>query len=113
MAFLVCYSRSAPDDHVVRQEAIYLDQKFYETIFQHCMVKRSFFAVLSVVASLRYKSPLIVVAGNEIDLLVAELTNLEESGHSHPQIAEFRQVCAKAKTDGYSLSISGDMYPEL
>jgi hypothetical protein len=112
MAFLVCYSRSAPDDHT-RQKAIYLDQKFYEMIFQHCMAERSFYAVLSVVASLRYKSPLLVVAGDELDRLVAELTHLEGAGHPHPQLAEFRQVCAKAKTDGCSLSISGDMYPEL
>jgi hypothetical protein len=112
MAFLVCYSRSAPDDHV-RQQSIYLDQKFYEMIFQHCIAERSVFAVLSVVASLRYKSPLLVVAGDELDSLADELTHLEQSGHSHPQLAEFRQVCAKAKADGCSLSISGDMYPEL
>lgn len=112
MAFLVCYSRSAPDDHA-RQKAICLDQKFYELIFQHCTTERSFYAVLSVVASLRYKSPLLVVAGDELDLLARELTHIEGAGHSHPQIAEFRQVCAKAKADGCSLSISGDMYPEL
>lgn len=112
MAFLVCYSRSAPDDHV-RQKAIYLDQKFYEMIFRQCTIKRSYYANLSVVASLRYKSPLLVVAGEWLDSLAHELADLERSGHEHPQLAEFRQVCAKAKADGCSLSISGDMYPEL
>lgn len=112
LAFLVCYSKSAPDDHT-RQDAIYLDQKFYEIIFQHCITKRSCYAILSVVASLRYKSPILVVTGGELDLLVAELINLEEVGHFHPQLTEFRQVCRRAKADCCSLSVSGDMYPEL
>jgi len=112
MAFVVCYSRSAPDDHC-RQDAIYLDQQFYEIIFRHCMAERSYFAVLSVVASLRYMSPLLVVSEDELDRLVRELSDVEASGHAHPQLAEFRQVCAKAKSDGFNLSISGDMYPEL
>ncbi len=112
MAILVCYSRSAPEDHV-REKAIYLDQKFYELIFRQCMMDRSFYANLSVIASLRYKSPLLVVADENLDSLLRELVDLERSGQTHLQLAEFRQVCAKAKADGCSLSISGDMYPEL
>lgn len=112
MALLVCYSRSAPDDHT-REKAIYLDQKFYELIFRQCMKMRSFYANLSVIASLRYKSPLLVVADDNLDSLTNELVNLERSGQKHPQLEEFRQVCSKAKSDGCSLSISGDMYPEL
>ena len=112
MAFLVCYSRSAPDDHT-RQGAIYLDQKFYEMIFRHCLMERSYYAILSVVASLRYKSPLLVVAENQLETLANELEDLEAAGHSHPHLAEFRQVCVQAKADGCNLSISGDMYPEL
>lgn len=112
MAFLVCYSRSAPDDHI-RQKAIYLDQKFYELIFRQCMRKRSYYANLSVIASLRYKSPLLVVADENLDSLTRELEDLEKSGQAHPQLAEFRQACAKAKAESCSLSISGDMYPEL
>jgi hypothetical protein len=38
---------------------------------------------------------------------------LEESGFSHPQIAEFRRACRKAQDDGCVLTISGDMHPEL
>jgi hypothetical protein len=112
MALLVCYSRSAPDDHT-RQGAIYLDQKFYEMIFLHCMMERSYYAILSVIASLRYKSPLLVVTGEELNSLQRELGYLEAAGHSHPQLAEFRQVCVKAIADGCNLSISGDMFPEL
>lgn len=112
MAFLVCYSRSAPHDHV-GQKAIYLDQGFYEMIFHQCLAKRSHYANLSVIASLRYKSPVLVVADQNLDSLTQELEGLEGAGQTHPQLAEFRQVCAKAKADGCSLSISGDMYPEL
>jgi hypothetical protein len=112
MAFLVCYSRSAPDDHT-RQRAIYLDQNFYEIIFQHCRMDRSSYPVLGVIASLRYKSPLLVVAREQLDSLAHELADLEASGHPHPQLAEFHQVCGKAKADNCNLTISGDMYPEL
>jgi hypothetical protein len=112
MAFLVCYSRSAPEDHT-RHTAIYLDQDFYELIFRHCISERSHYASLSVIASLRYKSPLLVVTGDELDSLTDELVALEQTGRSHRQLAAFREVCAKAKADGCNLSISGDMYPEL
>jgi hypothetical protein len=66
-----------------------------------------------VIASLRYKSPLVVVSVEELDSLARELAELERTGRSHPQLAEFRHVCAKAKANGCGLSISGDMYPEL
>jgi hypothetical protein len=112
MAFLVCYSKSTPHDHA-GQTAIYLDQRFYEMIFHQCLARRSYYANLSVIASLRYKSPLLVIADQKLDSLTQELEALEGSGQTHPQLAEFRQVCAKAKADGCSLSVSGDMYPEL
>ena len=112
MAILVCYSRSAPEDHA-RLKAIYLDHAFYELIFSHCLKERSHYAILSVVASLRYKSPQLVVSGRELATLSNELLNLEYAGLTHPQFAELRQVCDKAISDDCSLSISGDMYPEL
>lgn len=112
MAFLVCYSSSAPDDHTHRT-AIYLDQGFYELIFRDCIPERSRYASLSVMASLRYKSPLLVVSGELLDSLAYELAELERAGRTHAQLAEFRGVCARAKADGVSLSISGDMFPEL
>jgi hypothetical protein len=46
-------------------------------------------------------------------LLDQYLVCLAESGASHPQIEALRQVCAKAVSDGCSLTVSGDMYPEL
>jgi hypothetical protein len=112
MAFLICFSRSEPHDHVA-QKAIYLDQQFYELIFHHCTKKRSYYANLSVIASLRYKSPLVVVEGKNLESLVKELEALEQLGHAHPQLAKFREVCGNAISQSCSLSISGDMYPEL
>lgn len=112
MAFLVCYSKSAPDDHA-RQKAIYLDQAFYALIFRQCTMNRSRYANLSVIASLRYESPLLVIAGQNLDSLAKELVDLERTGQTHPQLAELRSVCDKAKAEGCSLSVSGDMHPEL
>ena len=106
MAFLVCYSTSPSDDHPSK-EAIYLDQRFYELIF----ARRESYVLLREIASLRYKSSTLVV--KQLDLLDQELTSFQASGMSHPQIQEFRSVCAKAKVDGCALTISGDMYPEL
>jgi len=111
MAFLICYSGSL-DDHT-RNKAVYLDQAFYELIFAHCRSERSGYGVLREIASLRYKSPTIIVGDDRLRLLPDELAMLSASGVSHPQIAEFSRVCAQAQADGCSLTISGDMYPEL
>lgn len=112
MAFLVCYSWSPPDDHT-RNRAIYLNQQFYELIFKNCRSEHGSYIVLRDIALLKYKSPRLVVSGDRLTLLDRELMSLEASGVSHPQIGEFRQVCAKATTDECALTVSGDMYPEL
>jgi hypothetical protein len=112
VAFLVCYSRSPPDDHT-RDKAIYLNQRFCELIFKHCRSEDGPYIVLRDIASLKYKSPRLIVSADRLTLLDKELTNLEVSKLSHPQIAAFKQVCNKAKSDGCALTISGDMYPEL
>jgi hypothetical protein len=112
MAFLVCYSSFPPADHT-RNKAIYLDQNFYELIFAHCRSDSGPYTVLRDIASLRYKSPVMAVRDDRLDLLDRELALFQTSGQTHHQIAEFRQVCAKAKADGCALTISGDMYPEL
>ncbi len=112
MAFVVCYSWSAPDDHT-RHRAIYLDQRFYELIYGRCWSENGTYTVLREIALLRYKSPTLVVSGDRLALLEHDLARLAESGASHPQIAALRQVCAKAVADGCALTVSGDMYPEL
>jgi len=112
MAFLVCFSSQPPDDHT-RHKAIYLNQAFYALIFAHCRSDDCTYSVLREIASLRYKSPTMVVGQDRLGLLAQELVDFEASGQSHPQIGEFEQVCAKARADGFSLTISGDMYPEL
>lgn len=112
MAFLVCFSRNPPADHA-RLQAIYLDQRFYELAFKHCRSDTGPFNVLRKIALLRYKSPVLVVRGDDLELLDQELAVLQAVGLSHPQIEEFRKVCGDAKAQEYALTISGDMYPEL
>ena len=114
MAVLVCYSRNPPDDHAkANSTAIYLDQRFYEMIFSNCRSAQGPYVVLREIALLRYKSPVLTVQGDRLDMLEKELTDLEASGLLHPQIADFIQACGRAKTLGCALTISGDMYPEL
>jgi hypothetical protein len=112
MAFLVCYSWFPPDDHT-RHRAIYLDQRFYELIFRRCRSESGPYTVLREIALLRYKSPTLVVACDRLALLDGDIRRLGGWWSRHPQIAEFRQVCAKAIVEGCALTVSGDMYPEL
>jgi len=90
-----------------------MDQRFYELIFARCRSDDAPYTVLRDIASLRYKSPTLVVTPDRLALLESELTRLEVSGASHPQIAELRAACKKADAEGCCLTISGDMYPEL
>ena len=112
MAFLVCYSWSPPEDHT-RHVAIYLDQRFYELIWQNCRSESEPYTILREIALLRYKSPTLVVGGDRLTQLDRDLVRLAESAVSHSQIASLREVCAKAVADGCALTVSGDMYPEL
>ena len=112
MAFLVCFSRVPPADHALHR-AIYLDQQFYELIFSQCRSDSAPYTVLREMSCMRYKSPTMVVAGSRPALLDQDLVRLAQSGASHPQIGELRDVCAKAMSEQLVLTISGDMYPEL
>lgn len=112
MAFLVCYSTSSPQDHC-QETAICLDQKFYELIFRECLKARSYYPNLSLVASLRYKSPLVVIPSTDITRLLDEVDALQKHGYNHPQFSELIEVCAKAQSRCCNLSFSGNMYPEL
>lgn len=112
MAFLVCYSNDPPRDHT-RNKAAYLDQRFYELIFAHCRSADGPYRVLRDIASLRYKSPTMVVRDERLAVLVQDLAIFAASGLSHDQTAEFRQVCLQAQVEQCALTISGDMYPEL
>jgi len=90
-----------------------MDQGFYELIYEHCRSDAGPYVILREIALLRYKSPTLVIRQDRLKVLDHELTEFEASGISHPQIKEFRLVCAKANADGCALTISGDMYPEL
>jgi hypothetical protein len=112
MAFLVCYSVPLATEHGP-DKAIYLDQAFYELIFKHCRAADGRYHVLGEIASLRYKSPTLVLSNERLNALNRDLAVLEQSGHLHPQIAAFREACSRANRDGCALTVSGDMYPEL
>lgn len=112
MAYVVCYSWFPPEDHT-KNGAIYLEQRFYELIFKHCRDQAGPFVILREIALLKYKSPTLVVNGEQIRQLHQELAMLAGSQICHPQIAELRQVCNNALSEGCALTISGDMYPEL
>lgn len=112
MAFLVCYSTDPPEDHT-RDVAIYLDQAFYKMIFEHCRGLESGFAILGAIAALRYKSPTLVVDPDSLKMLACELNRLSDNGHLHSQVPDLCAVVDSALKRNCSLTVSGDMYPEL
>jgi hypothetical protein len=70
-------------------------------------------SILSKIASLKYKSPILFVLPDQLSTLFLELTKLKDAKPPHPQIEEFQNVCDTAILSGCVLTISGDMYPEL
>lgn len=111
MAFLVCYSL-AVEDHAKdpRRQAAYLSQAFYELIFDVCRPDRRAFPVLGRIANLRYKSPTLLLDGPALIQLVRELRSLAHGGDgARDLLAASEQAMARQ----CSLTISGDMYPEL
>ncbi len=111
MAFLVCYSLPL-EDHT-RKRAIYLDQQFYELIFENCCLENGGYPLLREIALLKYKSPTLIIEEDKLFALEQELGSFELLKLEHPQIEEFKRVCNQARSVGCSLTVSGDMYPEL
>lgn len=111
MSYLICYSKNAPIDHAI-DKAIYLDQAFYELVFNQCRATDSTYPVLGQMAQLSYKSPIITIMGERLSQLKEELQKFNKNV-SHPQTNHFRKVCETAIERGSALTISGDMYPEL
>jgi hypothetical protein len=68
MAFLVCYSKSASGDDHPGDRAIYLDQRFYELIYTSCRTEHGLYSVLREIASLKYKSPTLVISDHTSDI---------------------------------------------
>jgi hypothetical protein len=112
MAFLVCYSRYPPEYHT-EDRAIYLDQAFYQMIFEQCRNVDCGYTILRDIALLRYKSPTLVVPTERLETLHNELTRLARNGACDPQLSAFQQIVDNALNSARSLTISGDMYPEL
>jgi hypothetical protein len=111
MALAVCYSHRI-EDHLQRH-AIYLEQTFYELIFRVYRADRATFPLLAEIASLRYKSPEMIVDPDRVASLHVELDALRLRGHSHYQISALAEVVARAISESCTLTIHGDMYPEL
>ena len=94
------------------KSAIYLDQQFYEMIVSRCLGDESGYVVLKRIAALKYKSPTFHLGDRELLDLCAELKMLLLV-ESHPQISDFMLQCQVAVERECTISVYGDMYPEL
>jgi hypothetical protein len=54
-----------------------------------------------------------IVDPHLVTSLHVELEALSLQGHRHPQISAFNEVVARAISEGCTLTVHGDMYPEL
>ena len=108
MAFLVCYSRSL-DDHT-KDRAAYLPQSFYELIFNVCCDDATTYPVLHLIARLKYHSPTMLMSSGELPGLINELHRLGDAGAGGRDLLASAQ---EAMRRSCSLTISGDMHPEL
>lgn len=115
VAFLVFYAPVPAREHSadLKHLVLYLDQRFYELIYQRCRSDDGPYDVLRQLALLRYKSPTAYLSGERLAVLIRDLAIFEGAGGRHPQFPELRQVCESAVARGWGLTISGDMYPEL
>jgi hypothetical protein len=82
-------------------------------IFEQCRNADCGYSILRDIALLRYKSPTLVVPTESLAKLYNELTRIARNGDCHPQLSDFKQVVDTALNSAHSLTISGDMYPEL
>ena len=96
-----------------KEGAIYLDQPFYELVFRYCRQANSGFSVLRDIALLRFKSPTLVIVGDQLKRLIEDLDQRERLNHRHPHIEGFKTACKTAINKNCALTVSGDMYPEL
>jgi hypothetical protein len=54
-----------------------------------------------------------IVDPHHVASLHLELDALNLQGHRHPQISALNEVVARAISEGCTLTVHGDMYPEL
>ena len=110
MAFLVCYSKAGSVDW--GQKAMYLEQSFYELLFESC-ADRVEFPVLGEVTTLTYDDE-VVIDGDQLEELQSELQKiLALPCVYHEQALAFIEVAGRAQESGIGLAIAGDMYPVL
>lgn len=110
MAFLVSYSQSGNTNW--RDKAIYLDQHFYEQIFNRCKAADGF-RLLGSIAALGYGDQLLM-HGSELSDLATEIDIAKSASKLiHPQADQLKTIALDSLSMGLDLAVSGDMYPVL
>lgn len=96
------------------ERAIYLSQRFYQMIHRETREEGSGYGTLREIALLKYKSPVLTVAGEKLARLIEDLKKLRSSTCSgEDEALGFQAVCERAAAAGTGLWVSGDMFPEL
>lgn len=112
MALLLCFTETNDDQIDWSNKALYLDQKFYERIFeqmQHVEVSSALRNLTSIGYGEEY-----VVKANDLCKLRSELVSLQENQSDvKPQIVRFIAAVEKAIAAEKELIVSGDMFPDL
>ncbi|MFO0911422.1 MAG: hypothetical protein U0795_00575 [Pirellulales bacterium] len=110
MAFLVCYVENSQHDDW-KDQAMYLHQEFYATIFRQCRRNAVRYPILAEIASLDYDGEL-TVAVNQCPALISELADLQSAlWFRRQQISDLIAVCERAIERKCDLKVGGDMFP--
>ena len=110
MAYLVCYSEAQVVDWEIK--ALYLEQSFYELLFEHCRNSVGY-PLLGSIGSLTYDDE-IMITDDQLDHLLSELREvLDSPGVPDRQISAFIEVVQNARHNRLGLAIAGDMHPVL
>lgn len=111
MALLVCF-HDAGSAVNWSNKAIYLDQGFYELLFDYYKGHRNESPLKGMVA-IGYDEEFII-AGSQIEESLTELARIASEGKvQHPQLQSLRNVLREAASRNCQLAIAGDMYPDL
>lgn len=111
MAFLVCYSKTV-EDHT-NEQATYLDQNFYEKLFNECSSIENRYAILGKIANLKYKSPTMSIDEGDLQIALDELDQLPDRLQQHKSTHAFRNALEEAIDRKCIVTISADMYREV
>ncbi|MCW1923243.1 hypothetical protein OKA05_11825 [Luteolibacter arcticus] len=111
MALLVCFHEACSEVDWSKK-VIYLDQRFYELLFDYCKEPESD-SPLKAMVSIGYDDE-IILTGTQVSETLSDLERIYAAGKViHPQVPLLCEVLREAVSRRCELAVAGDMHPDL